>query len=1307
MAYFMENRVFPDNTRIRLYSVSDEKFRQPMPFVLRECIGTGTGCVAYDAVGEEGIPVRLKQFRPAGVDVRGEAYLRLSERFVQAYRQQLEMMTDERTSAVTSGLCGLYRDESGLYWTSVNAMFGRTLDKYLSDRSFGQSLKIIHRIAEAVKAYHDAGWLLLDIKPSNILVIDSLGMKGINFFDFDSFIRISELEQAVSERRRLLLSSSEFYSAPELLEREVDLSEVSTAADIYSVGAILFTALFGRAPDLLDSIPEADYDYSESSLAEGEAADAALRAELTDFLHHTLSMSPADRFENDDMLLDALGRILRMYSGTAPKMIRSVPGAVAGFQGRSAELERLGHLLEASARPIVVSGMAGIGKTQLVLSLAEKLRDRYDFCYTAFKGSLRETLLAVPFENLREEIVLPDGSVSCVPEEELYRRKLAAIRESESRRTVLIIDNFDCPNDEDTPSLAYDQDLAEFESLPLRLIFTSRGRFDSMHTERIEELDNDAMHAILAQALPEAAPQQLSDIIEAAGGHTLTLRLIADTVREEYGRISVEQILAMLQAAPADAADGPVVSRLHGVFRAADMSRSSASALACACLFPARGISSELLAMLFSHEQWAALSRLERSGWLRYDQQSGLWSIHPLIRAVCSSEPKTRVDWDNVGSFVSALKKAEHSGSFENVGAAERRQLDELFAAVGRLNLRKKPKKRILAAAAAALIALLVGAFFLFHKPDSSPRVMLSLFFSETAAGDELEHDCAVIRDRLRNLGFSGIAYDEESLTLTASCRGSVFEGVSDMNDAVRLLISRPCELTAYTAAETVPIPRDRIVSAKAEFGSIPGISRQDLRAAEIYLPNEYAYLRLELSDEAVSELSEYLAPDGMLLFGFDGMRFESRIIFAAAFPGTEEGCWYIADGRWNSLTLMNAVALLLENDVLYSTCSFHVELDPAADWIDPAEIAKSARGRYQCSVEELPDGTVTLVYEASSADEISDSTFEQAVAEFCERLDKLRIPYAIGTDWFRDRCIIVRMPPETLSYGIVNYILPTKSANLRSEGMGEESLYQSVRYDYSADILASGDGTYCLTLHTEDDYALSRLLEATSGASEENEGVLYLSFGSYLQILSTRISAPVEAGEITFSEMPFLGRNSIGEEELPLLELLCHIINSNGSFPTYNLNYDKTFFSEGAEFGLKRMAGKHIADRVTSAIPTVKAWVSQSSLTECVYISLGLAEEPGFIAEAAGMVRDIMEKSGLEQDGSCDLLIYVTDENERERFRISVDRTDKYSTSEHPYSINAIIAGDRIDQYYDEIESVFMSDSFYSERGFYIWKVW
>ena len=116
----MENRIFPDHTLIRLFKEEDRRSQYPLRFILESCIGTGATCVAYQAEGEDGIPVRLKQFRPEGIPRNGKLYQAAEARFLQAYRQQLSMMKDEKTAAVTSGLYGLYRDEMGFCWTSVS-----------------------------------------------------------------------------------------------------------------------------------------------------------------------------------------------------------------------------------------------------------------------------------------------------------------------------------------------------------------------------------------------------------------------------------------------------------------------------------------------------------------------------------------------------------------------------------------------------------------------------------------------------------------------------------------------------------------------------------------------------------------------------------------------------------------------------------------------------------------------------------------------------------------------------------------------------------------------------------------------------------------------------------------------------------------------------------------------------------------------------------------------------------------------------------------------------------------------------------
>ena len=64
------------------------------------------------------------------------------------------------------------------------------------------------------------------------------------------------------------------------------------------------------------------------------------------------------------------------------------------------------------------------------------------------------------------------------------------------------MDNFDAPNDEDTPSLRYDQNFANLESLPLRLIITSRCVFEGVHAIKVGNLGENAVVDMLSEAFP-------------------------------------------------------------------------------------------------------------------------------------------------------------------------------------------------------------------------------------------------------------------------------------------------------------------------------------------------------------------------------------------------------------------------------------------------------------------------------------------------------------------------------------------------------------------------------------------------------------------------------------------------------------------------------------------------------------------------------------------------------------------------------------------------------------------------------------
>ena len=103
MGCFMENRVYPDNILIFLYEERDHDKKHGEQYILETCIGTGANCVTYQAAREDGIPVRLKQFRPAGLDRRSSVFRVAEERFIRSYHQQIAMMRDEGVSAITFG----------------------------------------------------------------------------------------------------------------------------------------------------------------------------------------------------------------------------------------------------------------------------------------------------------------------------------------------------------------------------------------------------------------------------------------------------------------------------------------------------------------------------------------------------------------------------------------------------------------------------------------------------------------------------------------------------------------------------------------------------------------------------------------------------------------------------------------------------------------------------------------------------------------------------------------------------------------------------------------------------------------------------------------------------------------------------------------------------------------------------------------------------------------------------------------------------------------------------------------------------
>ena len=99
--------------------------------------------------------------------------------------------------------------------------------------------ELIAKLARAVAHAHEHGILHRDLKPGNVL-FDAAGKPYVSDFGLAKW-----LERECDLTQTLAILGTPFYMAP---EQSANAHSITAAADIYSLGAILFHLLTGRPP---------------------------------------------------------------------------------------------------------------------------------------------------------------------------------------------------------------------------------------------------------------------------------------------------------------------------------------------------------------------------------------------------------------------------------------------------------------------------------------------------------------------------------------------------------------------------------------------------------------------------------------------------------------------------------------------------------------------------------------------------------------------------------------------------------------------------------------------------------------------------------------------------------------------------------------------------------------------------------------------------------------------------------------------------------------------------------------------------
>ncbi len=205
--------------------------------------------------------------------------------------------------------------DDGQPYLALEYVEGERIDLYCNARSLDvpARLRLFLQVVRAVSYAHGKLVVHRDLKPSNILVTPAGNVKLLDFGIAKVLAEDRADETALTQQSGRALTPD--YAAPEQIRGEA----LGTAADLYSLGVVLFELLAGERPYQLkresraaleDAILQAQV-RRPSDVATQPRLKKRLRGDLDTIVLKALKPSPADRYGTAQALAEDIERHLR------------------------------------------------------------------------------------------------------------------------------------------------------------------------------------------------------------------------------------------------------------------------------------------------------------------------------------------------------------------------------------------------------------------------------------------------------------------------------------------------------------------------------------------------------------------------------------------------------------------------------------------------------------------------------------------------------------------------------------------------------------------------------------------------------------------------------------------------------------------------------------------------------------------------------------------------------------------------------------------------------------------------------------
>ncbi len=190
-------------------------------------------------------------------------------------------------------------EHDGMQYFSMRLIDGPPLGRVPNGTPREEAARLTS-IARAVHFAHQRGVLHRDLKPSNILV----GNDGAAYItDFGLAKRLDDASASLSSTGQLL--GTPRYMAPEQASNKKDLS---VAADVYSLGVILFERIAGRTPFVGDDVLTLLRQHRETEPPSLSSVKPGVDRDLETIARKCLDKDPVRRYRSAEALADDLDR---------------------------------------------------------------------------------------------------------------------------------------------------------------------------------------------------------------------------------------------------------------------------------------------------------------------------------------------------------------------------------------------------------------------------------------------------------------------------------------------------------------------------------------------------------------------------------------------------------------------------------------------------------------------------------------------------------------------------------------------------------------------------------------------------------------------------------------------------------------------------------------------------------------------------------------------------------------------------------------------------------------------------------------